>query len=151
WRRNIPLIYWQQFWMLRGPFCRESIQRALRVVFLVCDHPANPNNQIIQTLGCRPEITDTYASAVEIWMEYRPKHSALRSAAGISKREIDLHDVGVALQDVTSQCDIKSFNVVRKPISFRWHSSRAADLDERPILETTLEYLVIKFESANSR
>ena len=134
WRRHRSRINWQQLRVLRSPFRRQSVQRTSCVVFLIGDHPPNANDQLIEALGCRPEIADAYHRIVEVGVENRRQHAALRRSPRIPEGQIHLEHMRVALQNLTRSRDIESAQVVREPIDFRRNSRLARDLNQRPAL-----------------
>jgi hypothetical protein len=66
--------------VLGGPLSCKSVQRALCVVFLVRDHSADAHDEVIQRHSGGPEITNADAALIEVGMEYRREHPALRPA-----------------------------------------------------------------------
>ena len=49
-RGDVPGIYGKQGRMLGGPLRSETIERTLCVVFLISDHPADANDEVVETL-----------------------------------------------------------------------------------------------------
>jgi len=82
-RSDISRIYGKQGRMLGGPFGGETIERAFCVVLLISDHPADADDEVIQTFRGSPEIADADAGIVKIRMKNGREHAALRRAARI--------------------------------------------------------------------
>ena len=131
--------------MLRGPFGRQAIERALGVVLLVGNHSADANDQVIQTFRGRPEITDAYATLVKIWMEHRGHHAALRGTPGIAEREVHFELMGAALLDFTGWRDEQALDLEGDAIDFRRHPCCAAHLNHRPIRKPLNQGVVVEF------
>src|SRR5258708_4203050 len=91
--------------ILCSPSRGNSIQWTLGVVFLVGDHASDANDEVVQPLGRRPEVSDTDRTIVKIWMKHRRQHAALRSAPWIAQSEVHFQQMLVALQD----CAIGSY------------------------------------------
>ena len=56
--------------MFRGPFRSQAVQRTFCVVFLVSDHSADSEYQVVQSLGGRPEIADADTCIVKVRMKH---------------------------------------------------------------------------------
>ena len=94
--------------MLRGPLGGQAVQRATRVVFLISDHSAYPNDKIIESLGRRPKIADAHNRIIEVGMKDRGQHAALRGTARIIQRQVHFQHVRVPLQDFPRRVHIQS-------------------------------------------
>jgi hypothetical protein len=65
---DIARVYRKQVHILLDPLCRKAIQRALNVVFLIANHPANPHDEVVQAFERGPKITNTDLRIIEIRM-----------------------------------------------------------------------------------
>ena len=99
-RRHEPSVDGQEMRILRCPLCSQSVERALRVVFLIGDHPPNSDDQVIKSLGGGPKVTDTYHRIVEIGMEDWREHPALWRTSWIAKRQVHLKDMGIPFKNL---------------------------------------------------
>ena len=106
---------------------------------------------MIETLGCGPEISDAYHGIVEVGMKNRRQHAALWRTPGITEGQIHLKHVRVALQNLSRAGNIEPAQVVSKTINLRWNSGLACDLNQRPILQQTLQCLFIEDETSDTR
>ncbi len=149
-RCDVPGVYGQEFRMLRGPFGRKPIERALRVVLLVGNHSSDADDQVIQTFRGRPEVADAHTTLVKIWMEHGRHHPALRSAPGVAQRKIHFQLMGVALLDFTCLRDVQPFDLKRDSVDFRRHPCRAANLDQRPVRKPLNQRVVVKFQAPDT-
>jgi hypothetical protein len=130
--------------ILFDPFGGKAIEGAFDVVLLVANHAADAGDQVIQAFGSRPEIADTNLRVVEIRMEQRSEHTALRRATGVTQRKVHFEDVYIALQNFAAGRNLESANVIRKAVDFRRYSRGTGDLDERPIRQACSERLVVE-------
>src|ERR1700730_2180075 len=137
--------------MLGGPFCRKSIQRAFRVVFLVGDHASDARNQIVEPFGSCPEVTDAYTGIVEVGMEDWSQHPALWCPPGVAERKVYFEHVHIPFENLAARSYIHSPDGISEAINFRRHACRAADLNKRPLIKALHQIFVVVFESANSR
>src|SRR6266849_2133578 len=109
---NGARVYRKQLAILCGPFRRQTVERALGVVFLVGDHPANADDEVVKPFRCRPEITDANRTLVKVRMKDRREHAALRRAPGISQGKIDLEQMIIALKNRTVRRNIQPANQI---------------------------------------
>jgi hypothetical protein len=150
WRGDVSRVNREKIEMLRGPLGGEAIEGAFGVVLLIGDHAADAHDEVIETFGSGPEIADANTGIVEIGMKDRSEHAALRGAARIAERKIDLELMDIALENFSGGRDEKTFDVVGDAVSLRRHARGAGELDERPVGETADEGVVIEFEAANA-
>ena len=150
-RSDVTGVNRKQVRMLFGPFRGEAVQRAFGVVFLVGDHAADSNDQIIEPFRGSPEIADANRGVVEIRMEYRRQHAALRRAAGIAQREIYFQMMDWTFLDFAISCYVQTFDVINETVGFGRHSCRSGNLNERPADESLNKLIVIEFQAADAR
>src|SRR5579859_398336 len=149
--RDVPRIHRKQFRILLGPLCRQSIQRALGVVLLIRNHPPDSNDQVVQTLRSSPEIADAHRRIIEIGVEYRREHPALRRPPRVTQRKIHFQKVNVALLNVSGRRNKQSLDVVFEPVHFRRHSRCSGNFDQRPAGKLLRHLVVVEFQSSDTR
>jgi hypothetical protein len=132
WGCDIPHVDRQQIRVLRSPLCGKPIQRAFRVELLIRNHSPDSNNQIVQSLRCRPEISDANHSVVEVRMKYRGQHPALWSPARIAEGKVHLEQMYTPFEDFSVARHVQTANVVGKTINLRGHSGNPRNLDQWP-------------------
>src|SRR5208337_5412592 len=136
--------------ILRGPFGGQTVERALGVEFLIGDHAADADDEVVEAFGSRPEVADADHRVVKVGMEDRSEHAALRSAPRIAEGKIDFEDMNGALEDVAVGSDIQTAQVVSEAVNFRRHARGAGDLNQRPRGETRGERLMVQKQAAGA-
>src|SRR5262249_8806320 len=129
WRRDRPRVDRQQVGVLRRPLRRQPIERALRVVFLVSDHPPSTNNEIVQSFRSSPKIPNTNHGIIEIWVKNGGKHSTLRRPPWVSQCQVHLENMRISLEDFSRSSHMQPLDVVCEAVNLGGHSGLSRDLD----------------------
>ena len=66
-----------------------------------------------------PEIADAGVGFIEIGVEERSEHAALRGAARIAEGKIHFEDVNVAFENFAGVRYVEAFDVVGEAVNFR--------------------------------
>src|SRR5215467_2470599 len=150
-RCQVVRVYREKMRMLFGPFGGKPVERALGVVLLVGNHSADPDDQVVQAFRSGPEIADTDRGIVEVGMEDRRQHAALRRPPRIAKRKVYFQVVYRAFLNFAVRSYEQTLDVVDETVDLRRHTGRAGDLDERPALEALLQQVVVELQTADAR
>ena len=137
--------------ILCGPARGNPIQWTLGVVFLIGDHASDANDEIVEALGCGPEIPNTDRAIVKIRMKYRCQHAALRRAPGIAQSKVYFQQMFVALQYRAIGSHIEPPQVEVETIDLRRHTSGSGNLNYLRSGKTLQERFVVDLEPPNSR
>jgi len=122
----------QEAGVLRGPSCRQPIERALGVEFLVTDHAADANDEIVEPFRRGPEVADADRAIVEIGVEHGREHPALGRAPRVTQGQIDFQKVVITFQDGAVRCNEEPANQVLKAVDLRRHARGADHANQWP-------------------
>ena len=112
-----------------------AIERAFDVVGLVGEHLTDANDEVRESLGGGPVITDADGGRFDVRMKDRGEHPTLRALAGIVASQLNLHEMLLARNRLAAVAPCQAADVVLDGVEIRRVARRGHDLNQRGLLK----------------
>jgi len=113
-----------------GPHCRLGIEGALDVVGLVGDEFADADDEIREAFAGGPMIADTDGGGVDVGVEYRGEHPAMRGKAWVVGGKANFDLMNLAGDGLVGFAAFEAADEVFDFVQVGWIAFGAGNADE---------------------